>query len=116
MLESKELTKVPVVSMLEKFPPAIFASRLALKEGNSKKPVYQIHKWWARRLGAIFRSILLSAVMPVNGTSPNFNQLFYKKHDFSKLLVLDPFVGGGTSVVEAAKCNAHVIGIDIDPV
>jgi adenine-specific DNA methylase len=30
--------------------------------------------------------------------------------------VLDPFVGGGTSLVEAAKCGASVVGIDIDPV
>jgi len=22
-----------------------------MAEGNSKKPVYQMHKWWARRLG-----------------------------------------------------------------
>ena len=30
--------------------------------------------------------------------------------------VLDPFVGGGTSLVEAERCGASVIGFDIDPV
>ena len=34
--------------------------------------------------------------------------------DFSGLTVLDPFVGGGTSVVEAARFGA--LGVDIDPV
>jgi hypothetical protein len=31
-------------------------------------------------------------------------------------VVLDPFVGGGTSLVEAGRCGARVIGYDIDPV
>ena len=31
-------------------------------------------------------------------------------------VVLDPFVGGGTSLVEAERCGARVIGYDIDPV
>ncbi|BBL79298.1 hypothetical protein RxyAA322_11520 [Rubrobacter xylanophilus] len=31
-------------------------------------------------------------------------------------VALDPFVGGGTSLVEAMRCGAHVIGDDIDSV
>jgi adenine-specific DNA methylase len=33
-----------------------------------------------------------------------------------KISVLDPFLGGGTSLVEAAKLGANCIGVDIDPV
>ena len=36
--------------------------------------------------------------------------------DLEGAVVLDPFVGGGTSVVEASRCRAKVIGFDIDPV
>lgn len=110
------LGKIPQSTVLETNPPVAFASRLALREGNAKKPIYQLHKWWARRLGSVFRSLLLSAVSPPSKFRDLRNGFFYTKHDLSGLTVLDPFVGGGTSVVEAAKCGANVIGIDIDPV
>lgn len=106
---------IPALTLLERHPPVLFASRLALKEGNAKKPVYQIHKWWARRLGSVFRSILIAATRSAQ-TKVNPKLAFYEKQDYSGLVVLDPFVGGGTSVVEAAKCRASVIGVDIDPV
>src|SRR5262249_32758795 len=31
-------------------------------------------------------------------------------------LVLDPFMGGGTTVVEALRLGCHVIGVDLNPV
>jgi adenine-specific DNA methylase len=37
-------------------------NEIAEKEGNAKRyyrPVYAMHKWWARRLGSVFRTILL---------------------------------------------------------
>lgn len=106
---------IPKVTLLEKHPPVLFASRLALREGNSKKPIYQIHKWWARRLGSVFRNLLISATRSADSKmSPK--QAFYAKQNYSGLVVLDPFVGGGTSVVEAAKCRASIVGVDIDPV
>lgn len=35
-------------------------NRLAVKEANSKKPIYTMHNWWARRLSCVFRTILLA--------------------------------------------------------
>ncbi len=32
------------------------------------------------------------------------------------VVVLDPFAGGGTALVEASRCGARVIGLDLDPV
>ena len=64
----------------------------------------------------MFRSILLGATTPRSQYSKLSKDFFYQKHDLSGLIVLDPFVGGGTTLVEAAKCNASVIGVDIDPV
>ncbi len=107
---------IPNRCVLESNPPAIFASRLALREGNSKKPIYRIHKWWARRLGSVFRTVLIGATSKPSVSGREIEKRFYEKNDFSGLVVLDPFVGGGTTVVEASKCKANVIGVDIDPV
>lgn len=89
---------------------------IALREGNSKKPVYCIHKWWARRLGSVFRTLLILAMTPRHQRMDRVPNDFYSCHDFSHLTVLDPFMGGGTSIVEASKCGARTIGVDIDPV
>jgi len=88
---------------------------------NSKKPIYEIHKWWARRLGHVFRILLISSTTPAPAAlkvadHERLLSRFYKKNDLRGLTVLDPFMGGGTSVVEALKCGARVIGVDIDPV
>src|SRR5581483_5403599 len=110
-----QVQSIPKLTLLEKRPPVLFASRLALREGNSKKPIYQIHKWWARRLGSVFRTLLISATRRAD-SKVDPKRAFYSKQNYSGLVVLDPFVGGGTSVVEAAKCQASIIGVDIDPV
>lgn len=107
---------IPGKTILESDPPVILASRLALKEGNSKKPIYMMHKWWARRLGSVFRLLLLGATHSSRKSAWLKNGAFYEKHDLSKIRVLDPFMGGGTTLVEASKCGASVIGNDIDPV
>jgi putative DNA methylase len=79
------------------------------KEVN--RPIYHIHKWWANRLGSVFRAILLGVA------NERFEwQVFYEKHRFSKLTVLDPFMGSGTTVGEALKLGMRAIGCDINPV
>ena len=42
--------------------PFEFLSRLAERESWRKeihRPIYHVHKWWAKRLGSVFRGILL---------------------------------------------------------
>ena len=44
--------------------PIEFISELAEMESWRKevhRPIYHIHKWWAKRLGSVFRGILLSS-------------------------------------------------------
>lgn len=96
--------------------PVEWLHDIALREGNSKKPIYRIHKWWARRLGSVFRTLLILAMTPSRQRMDRVPNDFYLQHDFSNLTVLDPFMGGGTSIIEASKCGARTIGIDIDPV
>jgi len=42
------------MKFIEKSFPVQYLNPVAMAEGNAKKPVYQMHKWWARRLGSVF--------------------------------------------------------------
>jgi adenine-specific DNA methylase len=50
----------------------------------------------------------------------NIMEEFYKDHtndpDTNGIRILDPFMGGGTTVVEALRLGCHVTGIDLNPV
>jgi len=86
---------------------------LAEREGRRPNPIYQIHKWFARRFSCAFRAILVAAQVP---SDAKFWEAYYNGVDYRGLTVLDPFVGGGTSVVEARLMGANTLGVDIDPV
>jgi len=107
---------------IEKDFPIEKLNEIARKEGNAKKPIYQIHKWWARRLGSVFRTILLTSFLPDEITEEEFwENYYYKKNDLKDILgyspiILDPFMGGGTTIVEALRLGIKPIGIDINPV
>jgi adenine-specific DNA methylase len=77
------------------------------------RPVYHIHKWWAQRLGSVFRAILIGAFSP-----PGTDILaeFYTRRPPSNRVVFDPFMGSGTTVGEAIKLGFRAIGQDINPV
>ena len=77
------------------------------------RPVYHIHKWWAQRLGSVFRAIVLGALAP-SGTDIMKN--FHKPVRVNDATVFDPFMGSGTTIGEAAKLGARAIGRDINPV
>jgi adenine-specific DNA methylase len=85
----------------------------AAREGRRPRPIYQIHKWFARRLGCSFRALLVGAIQP---RTANFWEAYYETATLAGVTVLDPFVGGGTSVVEAARLGASAIGVDVDPI
>jgi len=89
---------------------------LAIREGNRKRPVYEMHKWWARRLACNFRMILISALERDSTAEEDLWESYYSRHSPSRLVVLDPFMGGGTTIVESLKLGLKPIGFDIDPV
>lgn len=96
--------------------PFVEISQIAEQESWRKeinRPIYHIHKWWAKRLGSVFRSITLGALTPP-GTD-TWAQ-FYKTHNLAGKVVLDPFMGSGTTLGEAVKLGAKAIGSDINPV
>lgn len=103
--------------------PIVEINRLAEPERNSFKPIYQMHKWFARRASCVFRAILLGALKPAvqaDGTPTDLMAEFYKNHaedaDTKGKAVLDPFMGGGTTIVEALRLGCQVTGIDLNPV
>jgi putative DNA methylase len=173
---------------------------LAVKEANAKKPIYTMHKWWARRLSCVFRTILLGTAIDwedwdrlepwqrdddgdfidddgnkltdereyhkrVRKETKNsaWERLYYRLDDeanavirwaFTKpigepkdkerladhlgelgvspedkewweaidwearepITVLDPFMGGGTTIVESLRLGANAVGVDLNPV
>lgn len=74
-----------------------------------------MHKWWARRLGVNFRFLLLGATSSSNTHEKTIMRRFFQPNSKLNLTVLDPFMGGGTSIVEATKLGAKTIGVDLDP-
>ncbi|MBI4468461.1 MAG: DUF1156 domain-containing protein [Acidobacteria bacterium] len=103
--------------------PIVEINRLAVPERNSFKPIYQMHKWFARRASCVFRAILLGTLKPAlqpDGSLTDLMAEFYKTHsddpDTKDKIILDPFMGGGTTVVEALRLGCRVIGIDLNPV
>ena len=88
---------------------------LALREGQATSPMYRVHRWFARRLGSQFRAMLAALSLSAEDAD-HFWTCYFGRISIDNAVILDPFVGGGTSVVEASRCNARVIGFDIDPV
>jgi putative DNA methylase len=91
-------------------------SQLAEHESWRKevhRPIYHIHKWWAQRLGSVFRAMILGALADDDA---DIWEEFYKRHNLKDKVVLDPFMGSGTTLGETAKLGAKPIGIDINPV
>ena len=90
-----------------------FVNALARREMHNKhlyRPNSYLHKWWARRCGTTFRAILKHLV------TDDTRRDFYTPKGLEGKLILDPMMGGGTTLHEAIRLGANVIGADIDPI
>ena len=100
------------MSIEDRFDIPLIAS-LALKEKQIQqnyRPIIAVHKWFARRPGTLFRGLVLSEF----GDQP-LTESFFKANDFPGRIVADPFMGGGTPLLEANRVGCDVLGIDINP-
>lgn len=115
--ETCEITRqIPPRTALEQGFPAAELSKIAHQESWRKevhRPATSTHKWWAKRLGTVFRGILTAATIEHGA---DVMAAYAGAVRLSGLTVLDPFAGSGTTVVEAVKLGAHAIGWDINPV
>lgn len=152
--ESPKITREETMdeAPIERGFPIEQVNDIAKREGHAKmyyRPVYTMHKWWARRLGSVFRTIslytLLDDANSVNVFEPGEDQslssfssgqidiqtlidnvsledpeslweLYAKDVRVDNKRILDPFMGGGTSLVEASRFGAEVVGNDLNPV
>jgi hypothetical protein len=90
-----------------------FLANLALREKQIQqnyRPVIAVHKWFARRPGTLFRGLLLSEF-----GSGDLQESFYQPSSLNGITVADPFMGGGTPIIEANRLGCNVIGCDINP-
>jgi len=140
---------------IERGFPIERVNEIAEKESRAKqyyRPIYTMHKWWARRPGCLFRAISMYSLLDENTTAddvsvyePGENQQlggnglddkdlveaianvemddpeslwdFYPKDVRIKdKKILDPFMGGGTSLVEASRFGVETVGVDLNPV
>jgi len=122
---------------IEKDFPIEHVNEFANEEGKggtsrpSWEPLLYIHKWWAKRLGSVFRTIILytlldenTIVIDDNGSKRKVSpeevenpwSLYLKDVDFGGKIILDPFMGAGVTVIEALRTNCRVVGQDLNPV
>lgn len=90
-----------------------FVAALALKEKQIQqnyRPIIAVHKWFARRPGTLFRALLLSEL-----GQGRLADAFYRPQDFPDIQIADPFMGGGTPLIEANRIGCDVQGFDINP-
>ncbi len=99
------------------------------------RPIYSLHKWWARRPGSTFRCLGLAAMTDETITkddiltrrsSGSHDGLYIDSYDPQinpnddhidrDVTILDPFAGGGTTLVESNRLGADVIGYELNPV
>jgi len=73
------------------------------------RPIYHNHKWWAQRLGSVFRAIVIGSTGDEHISI--FDQ-FYCKHGTNDKIVLDPFMGSGTTGCACALEGREFIGIE----
>ncbi|MBI1741563.1 hypothetical protein HYR54_00665 [Candidatus Acetothermia bacterium] len=98
---------------IDRFFPEEAANELAKLESFNKhlyRPNTYLHKWWARRSGTTFRYILKQLVRD------STKRDFYVRGGLEEMIILDPMIGGGTTLHEAMRMGANVIGVDIDPI
>ena len=103
---------VIAMSIESDFDITLVAS-LALKEKQIQqnyRPIIAVHKWFARRPGTLFRGLILSEF----GDRP-LKDAFFRSNDFPGRVVADPFMGGGTPLIEANRVGCDVLGFDINP-
>lgn len=90
-----------------------FVAEMALREKQVQqnyRPIIAVHKWFARRPGTLFRGLLLAEF----GDTP-VADAFTQSQQFNGRRVADPFMGGGTPLIEANRLGCDVLGYDINP-
>lgn len=90
--------------------PTDWVDALARRETYNRhlyRPNAYLHKWWARRCGTTFRAILKALAGKVHPEE------YFEPGGLEGKIILDPMMGSGTTLFEAVRLGASVIGVDI---
>lgn len=90
-----------------------FVAGLALREKQIQqnyRPIIAVHKWFARRPGSLFRALALAEF-----SAAPIKEVYFTANDFTGKKIADPFMGGGTPLIEANRVGCNVTGFDINP-
>ena len=98
---------------IEKHFNVSLIAAMALKEKQIQqnyRPIIAVHKWFARRPGTLFRGLILAEF-----ADRPLIESFFRANDFPGRVIADPFMGGGTPLLEANRVGCDVLGFDINP-
>ena len=98
---------------IEKNFDIAFVAEQALREKQIQqnyRPIIAVHKWFARRPGTLFRALILSEFGNLS-----VKDTFFQANSFPTKRIADPFMGGGTPLIEANRVGCDVQGFDINP-
>jgi putative DNA methylase len=107
---------VPARTALEAAFPSAMLSVIGTHESWRKevhRPATSTHKWWAKRLGSVFRGIIVAAVTEEGEDAA---AAYGSSMNLAGTVILDPFAGSGVTGVEAVKLGAAAVCFDINPV
>jgi putative DNA methylase len=103
-------------TLLESHFPFREISLIASADRRSQDPIYNAHRWWARRPPSVMRGVILAAALPSETAIERYWEAFEKGEACLRgLRVHDMFAGGGSVLVEAARLGATPSGSDVDP-
>ena len=100
------------MSIERRFDVSLIAE-MALREKQIQqnyRPFIGVHKWFARRPGTLFRGLILAEF-----GKGCLEDIFYESNELSGIRIADPFMGGGTPLIEAHRVGCDVQGVDINP-
>lgn len=113
---SERILSRPDSSLIESDFPSVEISKVAKRESWRKevyRPPHYLHKWWGRRLGSVFRAILVASCIEEDESVMDY---FYEPIRSPGITVYDPMMGSGITVGESLKLGADTIGRDINPI
>ncbi|MFX1252929.1 MAG: DUF1156 domain-containing protein [Promethearchaeota archaeon] len=103
------------MSYIEEDFPFEEIDMIAWSESNARKPISHFHKWFARRVGSTFRALVLGTFLDINPM-----EYYYRKTELKREgtppVILDPFMGGGTTIIEGCRLGCKMVGVDINPI
>ena len=87
----------------------------ARKEASRKKPAFFVHKYFARRITSSFRMMIIGSLLNYNNSIWDNLYKSFDDCEVGDFTILDPFMGGGTTLFESSRLNIKAIGADLQP-